>query len=312
MIRGMNLSSNKIISVLVSQDGTAMREKLVRINSSDGIEMPGILYTPEDGSDKIIIHVHGINGNFYENKFLDYIAEAYTDHGYAFVTFDNRGKGYASDRYMGNELIYTGAMYERFADSLLDLDGMVSWSKENGYKEIILHGHSYGCNKVLYYYAKRKDPVIKRIMILSPCDVPGLLKSIAPAEVYKKAVSEADRLIALGKADELISFPFFATGKVSAGTFSADFFTGGENDFLCYRKGIEYDCDLLKEIDVPVFACFGNLDELVLSQPEEIVRGYLKHNIKDIEISVIDGANHGFHERCEELKTVVNRVVEAF
>lgn len=289
-----------------------MREKLVRINSADGLEMPGILYSPEHETDKLVVHVHGINGNFYENRFLDYIAEVYTDCGYAFVTFDNRGKGYGSDRYRGNELIYTGAMFERFEDCLPDLDGVLNWADTNGYKNIILHGHSYGCNKVLYYYAKRKSPNISRIIILAPCDVSGLLKAATPVEIYEKAVSDADRLIAAGKPDELISFPFFATGRVSAGTFAADFMTGGENDFLRYREGAEYDCGFLKDIDVPVFACFGSIDNLVLSQPAETVIGYLEHNLKEVCTAVVDGANHGFQERYTELEGIMREYFESF
>ena len=38
-----------------------MRQKLVRMNSIDEIELPGILYTPDKNTDKIVIHVHGLN-----------------------------------------------------------------------------------------------------------------------------------------------------------------------------------------------------------------------------------------------------------
>jgi hypothetical protein len=38
-----------------------MRQELVRINSIDEIELPGILYMPNENTDKIVIHVHGLN-----------------------------------------------------------------------------------------------------------------------------------------------------------------------------------------------------------------------------------------------------------
>ena len=38
-----------------------MAQELVRINSIDEIELPGILYTPDEDTDKIVIHVHGLN-----------------------------------------------------------------------------------------------------------------------------------------------------------------------------------------------------------------------------------------------------------
>lgn len=68
-----------------------MKQELVRINSIDDIEQVGILYAPNNITNKIVIHVHGLNGNFYENKFLDTLAETYTNKNYAFLTFNNRG-----------------------------------------------------------------------------------------------------------------------------------------------------------------------------------------------------------------------------
>ena len=74
-----------------------MKQELIRINSIDGIELPGILYTPNEDTDKIVIHVHGLNGNFYENRFLDTLAKCYTDKNYAFLTFNNRGTGFITE-----------------------------------------------------------------------------------------------------------------------------------------------------------------------------------------------------------------------
>ena len=74
-----------------------MAQELVRINSIDEIELPGILYTPDEDTDKIVIHVHGLNGNFYENRFIDTLAKSYTDKNYAFLTFNNRGAGFITE-----------------------------------------------------------------------------------------------------------------------------------------------------------------------------------------------------------------------
>ena len=59
-----------------------MKQELIRINSIDGIELPGILYTPDTKTNKIVIHIHGLSGNFYENKFLDVLAKTYTNKAY--------------------------------------------------------------------------------------------------------------------------------------------------------------------------------------------------------------------------------------
>lgn len=61
-----------------------MKQELIRMSSIDNIEMVGILYEPEEKSNNIVIHVHGLCGNFYENRFLDVLAKTYTNKGYSF------------------------------------------------------------------------------------------------------------------------------------------------------------------------------------------------------------------------------------
>ena len=89
-----------------------------------------------------------VNGNFYENRFLDILAKSYTDKNYAFLTFNNRGRDFITELLKGNDFTIIGGSLERFKDCILDIDGVLNWAKEKGYKEIILEGHSYGCNKV--------------------------------------------------------------------------------------------------------------------------------------------------------------------
>ena len=150
-----------------------MKQELVRINSIDNIEQPGILYSPNNDTNKIVIHVHGLNGNFYENRFIDILAKSYTDNNYAFLTFNNRGRDFITELLKGNDFTIIGGSLERFKDCILDIDGIVNWTKNKGYNEIILEGHSYGCNKVLYYYNHKKSDNIKKIVLLAPCDVPS-------------------------------------------------------------------------------------------------------------------------------------------
>ena len=45
---------------------------------------------------------------FYENKFLDILAETYTNKNYAFLTFNNRGKDYISEFSKGDTSIIIG------------------------------------------------------------------------------------------------------------------------------------------------------------------------------------------------------------
>lgn len=283
-----------------------MRQELVRINSTDGIEQPGILYNPNESTNKIVIHVYGLNGNFYENRFLDILAKTYTDKNFAFLTFNNRGRDFITELLKGNDFTVIGGSLERFKDCVLDIEGIVNWVKEKGYNEIILEGHSYGCNKVLYYYNKKKDECIKKIVLLAPCDIPSEGKKFLTAEEYEKAKQESTKLVNQEKEEELIDFSVMANGKIAAGTYYNDFLPGGENDFIRYSDGKEGKSDVLNNINVPVLVIFGNVDECVLTESIDVVKEYLNNNIKDCNIQIIEGANHSYANKYEELGNVIS------
>ena len=278
-----------------------MNQELVRIMSTDEIEQPGILYTPINGSKKVVIHVHGLNGNFYENRFLDTLAKTYTDKGYAFLTFNNRGRDFITELLKGNDFTIIGGSLEWFKDCILDIDGVVNWVKEKGYKEIILEGHSYGCNKVLYYYNNKKDDSIKKIVLLAPCDIPSEGKKFLSEKEYKIAKEKATSLVNEGKENELIDFSIMANGKIAAGTYYYDFLPGGENDFIRYSEGVNSKSEILNSIDIPVLILFGDADECVLTQPIDAVRGYLENNIDNCNIQIIKGADHSYTDKYQEL-----------
>lgn len=287
-----------------------MKQELVRINSIDEIEQPGILYTPNEDTDKIAIHVHGLNGNFYENRFLDTLAKSYTDKNYAFLTFNNRGRDFITELLKGNDFTIIGGSLERFKDCILDIDGVVNWVKEKGYKEIILEGHSYGCNKVLYYYNHKKDDSIKKIVLLAPCDIPSEGKKFLSEEEYNKAKEESTRLVQENKENELIDFSVMANGKIAAGTYFNDFLPNGENDFIRYVDGINGKSEVLNSIDIPTLVIFGNVDECVLTQPIDVVKAYLKNNLSNCNIQIIEGADHLYTGKYEELGKVIKNNME--
>lgn len=282
-----------------------MKQQLVRINSIDNIEMVGLLYEPNEKSNKIVIHVHGLCGNFYENRFLDTLAQTYTNKGISFLTFNNRGTNYISELFKGNDFEVIGGCYEKFTDSLLDIAGAINYVKKLGYEEIILEGHSYGCNKVAYYYFKKKDEVIKEIVLLAPCDFPQDCVKFLSKEEFRNAKNESTKLVSEGKPNELIDFSVNANGKISAGTYYNDFLPGGKNDFIKYRDGVDGKSDVLNSIDIPALIIFGDSDECVLTQKIDIVKEYLYNNIKKCNIQIISGADHSYTDKYEELGKVI-------
>ena len=73
------------------------KAELVRIATKDGLELQGLLFEPKKKTSQALIHVHGWVGNFYENKFIDCIADEAVSNGLGFLTFNNRGAGIVND-----------------------------------------------------------------------------------------------------------------------------------------------------------------------------------------------------------------------
>jgi len=283
-----------------------MYQKIVRINSVDNIEQPGILYSPTAHTNKIVIHVHGLNGNFYENRFIDALAKTYIDNNYAFLTFNNRGRDCIAELMVEDKFTIIGSCIERFKDCILDIDGVVEWAKTQGYKEIILEGHSYGCNKVLYYYNKKNNSSIKKVVLLAPCDIPSLIKKVLGDKEYNNIKEEATKLIYEKKEKKLINFPIMPNGKISAETYYYDYLPDGENDFIRYYDDIDKENNILNNIKIPVLIIFGDLDEYVLTQPIEIVKNYLINSFNNSSVKIIKGADHLYTRKCYDLCKIIN------
>ncbi|MDR0850000.1 MAG: prolyl oligopeptidase family serine peptidase [Christensenellaceae bacterium] len=166
-----------------------MQTTLVRFHTKENIRLDGLLFEPEKKTNKIVIHLHGTADYFYRQRFLDSIAKELTNMngGYSLLTFDNRGshEEYEFIIEKNNEktgAVVIGAKNEIFEDCILDIDAAIKFAKSHDYKQIVLSGHSYGCNKVVYYAAQKNFD--GKIILLAPCDMLELSKTDNPSGQY--------------------------------------------------------------------------------------------------------------------------------
>ena len=129
-------------------------------------------------------------------------------------------------------------------------------------------------------------------------------------EAYDIAKEESTKLVNEGKDNELINFSVMANGKIAAGTYYNDFLPGGENDFIKYSDGKNGKSEILNSIDIPTLIVFGDSDECVLTQPIDIVKEYLNNNINNCNIQIIDGADHSYTNKYEELGKIITNNME--
>ena len=247
-----------------------MNQELIRPHSKDGIQLPGLLYTPNVPTNKIVIHIHGMSGNFYEDEFNDNLARVYTNNGYAFLPFNNRGMNYITEMHKENEFVIKGSSYELFEDCVLDIEGIVNWVKEKGYNHIVLEGHSYGCNKAVYYYTQKQDESVKMIVcvfangkISAKTFYTDLLYN-CPCDFFRYREKEEKNPI-LNQIKISVFIPF--------GDKDECVLTQPIEDVIYYLQNNLQNCDIkiIKDAD---HSYTGKYDEL-----EKVIDTYLKENV---------------------------------
>lgn len=281
-----------------------MNQRLIKLKTEDNIELVGMIYEPVKKTNKIVVHVHGLAGNFYENGFVDYQAKSYTDNGYSYIALNNRGNGYLTEliKKENDKIQYVngGAAFELFEESYLDIDCVIKYVLGLGYNDMFLQGHSYGCDKVIsYYFKSSKLANIKSIILLAPCDVVEEFKMFIGDE-YDEYIEKCKKAIADNTPEKIIENKLFPPMGFSSKTFINNFATGSRANIFRYRD-LKYISDDLKSIEIPVLVQIGENDNNVLVVNKNDITDYLNNNISNLELKYIKDSNHGYINHEEEM-----------
>ena len=275
-----------------------MKTSFQRMVTQDGLELVGLLYEPEQSTSKILVHVHGMAGNFYENKFLDAIAETLTKNNIAFLTFNNRGCELMKDLTKivdgKRTIMRIGNAYEKFEDSLIDIRTAIDFVSAKGFSNIHLSGHSLGAPKVAYYAAEANDGRLSSVIFLSPSDMVGLIQM---NKNYEADMSTAQQMVAEGKGDELLPNPaLWDESPISAKTYIS---LGGEHSpvaiFNFYNSADTLP--LLSKITIPTYAIMGRKDDALVVSIDETMDRIKKalFNSPKVEMNILGDADHGYN-----------------
>src|SRR3989344_860743 len=101
-----------------------MKTEFLRTTTEDKLILQGIIYSPDQPTNKEILHIHGMAGNFYENRFLDAMAKTLTDNGWAFLAPNTRGHDFIADFPVEGdkeEFKRVGNVFEKFEECVLDI-----------------------------------------------------------------------------------------------------------------------------------------------------------------------------------------------
>jgi len=284
-----------------------------RLTTEDGLELQGILARPGRKARTAVLHIHGWDGNFYENRFIDHAARVCLRHNLGFFTANTRGHDYLADILRTNhrerklDYVPLGGVHESLADCLLDIRACVRFLENQGFSRVILQGHSHGAIKVAWYLYRTQDKRVPALILLSPSDDLGLIRRGLGTR-FPEALDFARYHVRNGSPRRLMPEDT-SQYPVSAATFLdvygpdsiALMFNMSRTDRLRFPE--------LATIHVPVLVAVGTVDEAFIGDSHDYVR-----NIKacltgapSVSTSVIGKAPHNFLGHETRLARVLDR-----
>ena len=271
--------------------------KRVYFSTEDQIELVGLLETPENPTNKVVISIHGMQSNCLKQR-ETILSENITNAGIAYFAFNNRGAEVMTytKKVTGEKNLNGGVVYEDVLDGYYDIKAAVNKMLELGFTDVYLQGHSLGCTKIVYAYnqLKRENNIknIKGIILLSLVDIPDCQKYDL-GDKYDKIMEYAENKEREGKLNEIMPEESF-DHPISVKSYLRYFKYNKDIDFARFGDK-DYEFQELNNIQIPLFLRWGNVYELVIQNLDDLV-DMLKFKIKNdkLDIGYIDGADHGY------------------
>lgn len=274
---------------------------LVSVRTRDGVVLDGAAAHPRGRRRTALVWVHGLGSTFSSGQpLIRALAARLNAVGIGYLKLNTRGHGVVTRA--GPRL--AGAAFERFGESLHDLRAAIALAAGQGYRRVILAGHSTGANKALHYMARTRDRRVVGLILLGPVsDIAGERKRIGRRELARR-VAVAARL---ARRDPEALIPR-AWGFRSAARFVSLFRPGEAEDVFQYYRP-DADWRALARIRVPTAVIVGGRDEYLDRRAADLVAAFERHatGARAFTGIVVPRAPHGFRRHEPALARAVVR-----
>lgn len=266
----------------------------------DGLKLPMVHFESKK-KDVCVICIHGMCGTIIDNYFATVWGKILSENNIGFIYEHNRGHSIENDIVMKDgSCTRCGCMYEIFEDSIYDIDLAIQTAKDKGYKRIILLGHSYGCNKVIYYYYK-KHPNVLGIILASAPDMIGSHLS-AQSDDYEELLKEAKENIDNGEPTKLLHKMMEDYMYMSSQTYYNWFNKDSNLDNLPVVSNPEH-WNQFASIDVPILTFSGSKEEAYYLHLDLLKEKAL--NCNNFEYKIIKDTGHTYKNKETEIGNLI-------
>lgn len=259
-------------------------------------------------ADRLFIFIHGLGGNLFSK--ID-LFESLVDKKTAVLAFNNRGHG-AINRisredkrtargYVNHTM---GFSHEIFSDCVDDLEGAVNFAFKTKAKSIFLIGHSTGCQKTVYYLAKKQKSPVQGAILLAPMSDYASMVFNTKGTLYKKLITIALKMVLDKRGKELMPSHLWSV-PIDAQRFLSLYDPGSEEEIFSYassKKPI-----ILQKAKKPLLVILAGKEEFKDRSISKIAAWFKSAiNSNKSEVEIIPGASHGFTGFDKDINKLIN------
>jgi dienelactone hydrolase len=285
---------------IFGEEGTCMKgytEELAYVERQDGLTLEGAVVRPAGTEEKrvAVLWVHGNTSRFYDQPYLQ-IGREMAQAGYAFFTINTHGHDVTSVIWgPKGEAVPGGACWERFDEVPQDIEAWIDLAEQMGYEGVVLVGHSFGANKVVYYQAEKQDPRVLAVVVAS-----GDVKWKATPD----RLALAEQMEAEGKADEVLPYVEVPWYSMSARTFL------GRARIAQHVFSSESQVPYIAQVRCPVLAFYGTEEEWCGTADDlEMIKRNASASER-VETRLLGGADHVYWGQADRAAAMIAEWVD--
>jgi pimeloyl-ACP methyl ester carboxylesterase len=259
-------------------------KEFVSIRADDGLVLDAFWVSPASPA-VAIIHIHGKGGNFYHNQFLREMYASMPSVGIAILGLNTRGNGAIVEADRLGEVTYVGSAAERLSDSARDIQAAIAFVEQES-PSVVLQGHSYGCDKVMF--AAREGCHLPLVLI-SPADTMALFGK------YNSTWRDLPPVTGTGNSRNLDSVVQTLGVKTDRREYAVPVDSRTLSDAICGDDFRIFDLSMPPSMSVSnrAIALIGGNDDLQLGQQAAMAER-CREMLPCADVEVLEGASHWF------------------
>ena len=244
-----------------------------------------------------MIAITGIHGNFYSNPFYYNIGDTLNAGGCDFIyaqTNDAFSRIETLNVNTGEKEII-GSWNERFSYTDEDIEAYLNFAESEGYKHIILAGHSLGANKVIYYLSHNYDNRVEHFFLLSPANLSYMMSGVTDGE--KNLIQQQ---VNNGYGNKILPFLFMGWVECIANTAYDWQFSGILNNVHTSKDGDFSQAEKIKHTGAMLVGTYDNFTD---GEPSEFLRNLNAHmqTASGNKLIFIEKTGHTYQKKHQEV-----------